>query len=162
MNRTLNTLLLVSCLLAGCSEPAKEAEQVVEVQKYDPELEIGKKLYADRCASCHGASAAGSPGWPEESLSGQTAAPALNQDSDITWQPELKLHYVIRYDEAHASANGEGVAKELQEEELAAILAWIQSLWDEETYEQWNAMNQRYLQATKAPAKIENISTEDH
>ena len=98
----------------------------------------GARVYAERCASCHGGKLQGQPDWQVPRADGKLPAPPHNSDGH-TWH--------------HASATLFGITKEglvppwappnypsdmprfvgrVSDEDIRAVLAFIASTWNEE------------------------------
>lgn len=112
--------------------PALRADLVAE----------GQPLYAQYCASCHGANLEGQPNWKQPLPSGKYPAPP-HDDSGHTWHhPDALLLSII-----HDGGNGSGgtipsdmpaFKDQLSQRQMEAVLEYIKSRWSlqQRTY-QW-------------------------
>ena len=103
------------------------------------EIEIGRALYADHCAACHGADLEGAPDWQRPGPDGRLPAPP-HDETGHTWHhgDAMLFDYVKRGGQAFL--DDLGVAYEsgmpafgdvLEDAEIDAILSFIRSSWPE-------------------------------
>lgn len=121
MRRALFALLV----LAGCSEPP-------------PDLALGKTLYVQHCASCHGLKLEGQPDWRSRLANGRMPAPP-HDDTGHTWHhPDEVLFAITKhglvppYAPPGYQSDMPGFAGTLGDTEIRAVLAYIASHWSEE------------------------------
>lgn len=95
----------------------------------------GQKVYAEYCASCHGANLEGQPNWKRRLENGRMPAPP-HDESGHTWHhSDQDLFAITKHGvggvvpgyESDMLAFGET----LSDEEIAAVLAFIKSTWPE-------------------------------
>lgn len=99
------------------------------------EIELGRDLYAQNCASCHGAKLEGQPDWKRRLENGRMPAPPHDEsghtwhhsDQDLFTITKLGVGGVVPGYESDMPAYGEI----LSDEEIAAVLAIIKSIWPE-------------------------------
>ncbi|WP_239350990.1 cytochrome c [Microvirga sp. ACRRW] len=100
----------------------------------DPDqIKLGTRLYAERCASCHGAKLEGQPNWQEPLSDGRMPAPP-HDASGHTWHHSDAELFTITKKGLGAFVPGyrsdmpafEGT---LSDEEIRAIIAFIRSTW---------------------------------
>ena len=101
----------------------------------DPELvALGQRVYAERCATCHGARLEGQPNWRQRLPTGLLPAPPHNETGH-TWHHPDSLLFEITKEGGQASAppgfksNMPGFADILSDREIWASLAYIKSQW---------------------------------
>lgn len=123
MPRTLAIVFLFT--LAACSEPQPSAQT----------LALGGKLYAQHCASCHGASLEGQPNWRSRLPNGRMPAPP-HDESGHTWHhPDEVLFGITKhgvvppYAPPGYQSDMPGFSGTLTDEEIRAVLAYIASHW---------------------------------
>ena len=98
-------------------------------------VEQGRQVYADQCASCHGANLEGQPDWRSPPPSGRLPAPPHDEsghtwhhsDQDLFEITKLGVGGVVAGYESDMLAFGEI----LSDEEIASVLAFIKSTWPE-------------------------------
>ncbi|GGG52471.1 hypothetical protein GCM10010964_44530 [Caldovatus sediminis] len=103
----------------------------------DPaQVALGRRVYAERCASCHGANLEGQPNWRERRPDGRLPAPPHDATGHTWHHPDAQLIELTRKGlsgilpgyESDMPAF-EGV---LPEAEIAAVIAFITSTWPPE------------------------------
>ena len=95
----------------------------------------GQQLYADNCASCHGASLEGQPDWRRRLDTGRMPAPP-HDDSGHTWHHSDRMLFQITKGGVGAVVPGyesdmPAFGEDLTDAEIAAILVYIKSPWPE-------------------------------
>ena len=111
-------------LLAGCSP--------------EPDLEVGKAVYVQHCASCHGLKLEGQPDWRRPLANGRMPAPP-HDDTGHTWHhPDEVLFGITKnglvppYAPAGYQSDMPAFAQTLSDQEMRAVLAYIASRWSPE------------------------------
>lgn len=138
MKITTGTIAAVIVLAAGIAAYHWIGADEVVVAAGDPIR--GETLYAENCASCHGANLQGQPDWQKNNPDGTLPAPP-HDDSGHTWHhPDSMLFsYTKIGGQAWLDANGitqfksampafEGI---LTDQEISDVLAFIRSRWSE-------------------------------
>lgn len=98
------------------------------------DIDMGKKLFAAYCSSCHGEKGMGQDpkrragGWDSNKI---RIAPALN-GTDHTWHhsPSYLFKY-IKKGSITEDSTMPSFGKELNKQEILSIIAYFQSLWSE-------------------------------
>ena len=99
------------------------------------ELALGQEVYAQNCASCHGADLEGQPDWRRRLDNGRMPAPP-HDETGHTWHHADKQLFTITKHGVDAVVPGyesdmpafEGI---LSDAEIRAVLAYIKSTWPE-------------------------------
>lgn len=100
-------------------------------------IEQGRRVYADQCASCHGADLKGQPDWRSPLPSGRLPAPP-HDESGHTWHHADEILFRIVREGTAAIVGGgyesdmPGFADVLSDAEIRAVLAYIKSTWPEQ------------------------------
>jgi len=121
-------LLIAMALLSGC-----EAK---------PDLALGAKLYAQHCASCHGANLEGQPDWRKRLPNGRFPAPPHDASGHTWHHPDEVLFAITKHGLAppYAPAGYESdmpaFGGKLSDQEIRAVLAYIESRWPPEVLKQ--------------------------
>lgn len=99
-------------------------------------LALGQALYAETCASCHGAKLEGQPEWKRRLPSGRMPAPP-HDASGHTWHHADDALFRITKEGVEAVVGGgyesdmPAFGDKLSDDEILAILAFIKSTWPE-------------------------------
>ena len=99
------------------------------------EIEAGRELYADTCASCHGAELEGQADWKRRLDNGRMPAPP-HDETGHTWHHSDQDLFTITKGGVEAVVPGyesdmpafDGI---LADDEIEAVLAYIKSTWPE-------------------------------
>jgi mono/diheme cytochrome c family protein len=104
------------------------------------DIEMGRALYADSCASCHGANLEGQPDWRSFNDDGTLPAPP-HDSTGHTWHHDdtLLFEYTKFGGEAALQSRGITGVKSgmpafehvLSDDDIWDILAYIRSTWSE-------------------------------
>ena len=114
-------LFLLAALLAGCEAKV--------------DLPRGEKLYAQQCASCHGANLEGQPDWRKRLPNGRLPAPPHDATGHTWHHPDEVLFAITKhglvppYAPAGYESDMPAFGGKLSDQEIAAVLAYIQSHW---------------------------------
>lgn len=134
------TLALAPGLL---EQPAPAPETQAEpVQPATPpaldsaEVALGERVYAEACASCHGANLEGQPDWQTRNAEGKLPAPPHDETGHTWHHPDAQLFAITKFglapiagaDYATDMPAFEGT---LTDAEILAALAYIKSRWPE-------------------------------
>ncbi len=98
-------------------------------------VSLGERVYAQECASCHGAKLEGQPDWRRRLPSGRLPAPP-HDESGHTWHHADRVLFAITQDglvPPHAPKDYESdmpaYGGRLSDDEIWAVLAYIKSHW---------------------------------
>lgn len=99
-------------------------------------IEQGRQVYADQCASCHGAQLEGQPDWKTPLPSGRLPAPPHDAGGHTWHHPDDILFRIVKEGTAAIVGGGyesdmPGFADVLGDAEIQAVLAYIKSTWPE-------------------------------
>lgn len=121
-------VFLSAALVAGCETK--------------PDLALGEKLYAQHCASCHGANLEGQPDWRKRLPNGRFPAPPHDASGHTWHHPDQVLFAITKHGLAppYAPAGYESdmpaFGGKLSDQEIRAVLAYIESRWPPEVLKQ--------------------------
>jgi mono/diheme cytochrome c family protein len=134
-------------LLAGCDDPAGQAGlPVPEAPKRTldaAQLALGAQRYQQHCARCHGAKAEGAAQWRQRGPDGMFPPPPLNGSGHAWHHSIVALKDVITQGSPPGTGNMPAWGDKLSEQEMEAIIAWLQSLWPKPVYDAWYEMQHR-------------------
>lgn len=97
------------------------------------QVALGRTVYAQNCASCHGANLEGQPDWKRRLDNGRMPAPP-HDESGHTWHHSDKALFTITKGGVAAvvpnyESDMPAFGSKLSDEEIAAVLAFIKSTW---------------------------------
>lgn len=100
----------------------------------------GKAVYAQFCASCHGANLEGQPNWKEPLADGSLPAPP-HDSTGHTWHhpDELLLDITANGGDPKYNSKMPAFQDQLSSEQIVAVLEFIKSQWgrEEREYQWW-------------------------
>ena len=109
------------------------------------QVDLGRKLYAENCASCHGANLEGQPNWQKRLPSGRLPAPPHDASGHTWHHPDIDLFRVTKLGPAAYPTGYEtdmpAFGDRLSDAEIAAILAYIKSTWPPEIRARHDRLN---------------------
>ena len=135
------TAVLLLVLIAACADSAPES---VPGRWYTAEqVEAGAPLYQSWCAQCHAADGSATTDWRTPDTNGNYPPPPLNGTAH-TWHHPLEV-LTDTIAEGGAAFGGvmPGFGHVLDEADRLAIVAWIQSLWNDDIYRRWEEIDNR-------------------
>lgn len=97
----------------------------------------GKMVFAENCASCHGANAEATPNWKTPDANGDYPPPPLNGSAHAWHHPLAVLDQVIREGTATMGGNMPAWGKQLNQAQRLSVIASFQDYWNDEIYEIW-------------------------
>jgi mono/diheme cytochrome c family protein len=108
------------------------------------QVAMGRAIYAEHCAKCHGANLEGQPNWKDRNPDGRLPAPPHDVTGHTWHHPDQQLMLITK---KGLSAVVPGYQSDmpafetvLRDEEIAAVLAFIESHWPEDIRERQRAM----------------------
>lgn len=113
------------------------------------QIAIGKALYAQHCASCHGVNLEGQPNWQTRNADGKLPAPPHN-DSGHTWHHSDEQLFKITKLGVSAIVPGYmsdmvGFQGKISDEEIQAVISFMKSTWST-PHRDYQAERNRYQQ----------------
>ncbi len=121
----------------GEADPAN-AEQVA----------LGKRVYADACAACHGVNLEGQPNWRTRLASGAFPAPPHDESGHSWHHPDELLFSITKlgpkaYNDPSVVSNMPAFGAQLSDSEIWAVLAYIKSRWPADIRDRQEQLNRR-------------------
>ncbi|MEW7008462.1 MULTISPECIES: c-type cytochrome [unclassified Lentilitoribacter] len=146
-----STFIIMASLLSVFTVSSIEANESAG-QIFNPDdkqlVKIGKEIYADNCASCHGANLEGqTPNWRSPGPDGKLPAPPHDQTGHTWHHTDALLFNLTKYGLAKAAglknygSNMPIYEDILTDEEIVAVLSFIKSTWPKEIIERHDQMN---------------------
>lgn len=146
-------LALAALALSACEQDQKDpkarwtdsaapASAPVHLRWYGQEqVGAGATLYRENCAVCHKENAEGTLEWKKRDANGKLPPPPLN-GTGHAWHHSLDvLRNVVKRGGVPIGGSMPGFEEKLSEEQIDAILAWVQSNWSDEIYIVWHKRN---------------------
>lgn len=151
----LGIITLVSCtdqeavLEAGGSAQSMtgavsdELSDPINVERWSSaeQVVLGREVFTQNCAVCHGAEAQGTVGdWREKLADGSFPPPPLNGSAHAWHHPQEILLRVIDYGGTAMGGKMPAFIDVLDDSEKLAAIAYFQSFWTDDIYQQWMQM----------------------
>jgi mono/diheme cytochrome c family protein len=121
-----------------------------ELNPDDQELvRRGGGIYAQYCASCHGAALEGEPDWQSGNPDGTLKAPPHDETGHTWHHADELLFRVTKFGTAKAlnledfQSNMPAFEDTLSDADIVAVLSWIKAQWPVEIRERHDMMNER-------------------
>lgn len=124
------------------NSPQRKAEHAFITPADTALVARGKNIYAQHCASCHGANLEGQPEWRKRLPNGRLPAPP-HDESGHTWHhADAVLIDIVQNSLVPGRTAPDGYqtdmpayGKTLSDEDIVAVLAYIKSKWPAEALE---------------------------
>ena len=115
------------------------------------EVALGKVVYDQNCAACHGVNLEGQSNWKVQNEDGRFKAPPHNEDGHTWHHPDSLLLESIQLGGARfedviigGSSDMPAFAETLSGEEITAVLSYIKSNWPDDLRQiQWEVTAQQ-------------------
>lgn len=106
---------------------------------YSPaQVTEGKDLYVNHCAACHGASGEGQPNWEQrDPNTGYYPAPPLDASGHAAGHALANMRQTLTQGGGPLGGTMPSFVDVLDQAQMDAVLAYVQSLWPDEVYAQW-------------------------
>lgn len=97
---------------------------------------LGRSVYAEHCATCHGENLEGQPNWRERDEEGYLPAPPHDATGHTWHHPDVMLFQITKEGTAAIApadykTNMIGFGDVLSDEKIWSVLAYIKSRWPE-------------------------------
>jgi mono/diheme cytochrome c family protein len=126
----------------GGTDPATSTSAPTPPRWYRAEqVASGERLFQVHCAECHGANAEGTASWREAGPDGKYPPPPLNGTAHAWHHPLSILRRTVQVGGVPLGGAMPGFGDKLNEQEIDAILAWVQSHWSDKIYAMWSERN---------------------
>ncbi|UDM54016.1 cytochrome c [Cupriavidus sp. MP-37] len=109
----------------------------LRIDATDPEkVALGRRIYAQQCAACHGANLEGQANWRERLPNGRMPAPPHDASGHTWHHPDAVLFAITKNGLVPGVTAPAGYASDmpafgqsLSDEDIVAVLAYIKSTW---------------------------------
>ena len=139
-------MVLLAIVVAGCNQRSQDTADgtggIPPKETDAATLAMGEKIYRDNCAKCHGNDAQGDPQWRKVGADGQYPPPPLNGTGHSWHHSRAVLHDIIKNGSPPGQGNMPAWGGKLSDAQIDAVISYIQSLWPDDVYAAWYAMQQ--------------------
>jgi len=142
-------VLLAGAVIYYLSSPANEAEANFALKHKDAAVvSLGKQVYAQNCASCHGVALEGQANWRQRDAGGYLPAPPHDETGHTWHHPDSYLFLLTKYGIQEMIGkpypnNMPAYEEKLTDEEILAVLSYIKSTWSGRIQRQHDQINAR-------------------
>ncbi len=146
--RLLSALFLLS-LMVACEAP--DSGRVLEsfsgaaIQRAHDlqQVTLGKSVYHQYCAQCHGENGEGDPEWRKRDADGLFRPPPLNGTGHAWHHSKDWLKQMVLNGSEPGKGRMPAWRGKLSEKEVDAVVEWFQSRWPDQVYAAWYENQQR-------------------
>ena len=144
-DRRVSLAMTSLCFLAAsaCSGSTPNQENVPGRWYTAAQLDSGETLYQSFCAACHAADGSATEEWRTPDADGNYPPPPLNGTAHTWHHPLEVLDNTIANGGIAFGGVMPGFADALSSDDRMDIIAWFQSLWPDDIYERWQAIDER-------------------
>ena len=142
-------VLLVGGVIFYFSSPLDKAELGISLQHKDRAVvDVGKAIYAENCASCHGVVLEGQANWRQRDVEGYLPAPPHDERGHTWHHPDSYLFLMTKYgiEEMIGKSypnNMPVFEDKLTDDDIIAALSYIKSTWSGRIQRQHDQTNAR-------------------
>ncbi len=135
--------------------PTETAEASITLKPNEPAVvSLGKQVYAQNCASCHGVALEGQTNWRQRDNDGYMPAPPHGETGHTWHHPDTYLFLMTKYGIEKMIGktypnNMPAYEDELSDEEIIAALSFIKSTWSNTVKRQHDQINARVNSQSK-------------
>ena len=140
------SVIALGLLYLATSPAEKAAASVVLKPNEASVVALGKQVYAENCASCHGVALEGQTNWRQRGGDGYMPAPP-HDETGHTWH-HLYVHLFLMTKYGIEKMIGKtypnnmpAYEDELSDHEIIAVLSFIKSTWPERVQQQHDQIN---------------------
>ena len=129
--------------------PLQNAEEAISLQhKNSTVVELGKLVYAEHCASCHGVVLEGQANWRQRDAEGYLPAPPHDETGHTWHHPDSYLFLMTKYGIEKIIGrlypnNMPAYEDKLTDDEIIAALSYIKSTWSSRIQRHHDQINAR-------------------
>ena len=142
-------LVVVGGLIFYLLSAVNKTDAGISLQHRDGAVvDLGKTIYAENCASCHGVVLEGQANWRQRDAGGYLPAPPHDETGHTWHHPDSYLFLMTKYGieemikESYPN-NMPAYKDKLTDDEIIAVLSYIKSTWPGSIQRQHNQINAR-------------------
>ena len=139
---SITIVLLSACSNTGRVDLAAANSGAADALAHEENVALGKVIYTNNCASCHGANLEGEANWKQQNEDGSFRSPPHTADGHTWHHADNVLIEAIEKGGARfegmnigGSSNMPAFAETLTDEHISAVLEYIKSTWPEDVQE---------------------------
>lgn len=142
-------LIMVVGVIFYLSSPVNNAEANIYLNHKDADIVgLGKNVYVENCASCHGIALEGQANWRKRDADGYLLAPPHDETGHTWHHTDSYLFLMTKYgiEEMIGKSypnNMPAYEGKLADEDIIAVLSYIKSTWPSRIQHQHNQLNAR-------------------
>ena len=142
-------ILLVGGVIYYLSLPVNKADESIALKHKDRAIvNLGRVIYAENCASCHGVALEGQANWRQRDADGYLPAPPHDETGHTWHHPDSYLFLMTKYgiEELIGRSypnNMPAYQGKLTDDEVLAALSYIKSTWSGSIQRQHDQINSR-------------------
>ncbi|ABC29790.1 Cytochrome c, mono- and diheme variants [Hahella chejuensis KCTC 2396] len=130
----------LTLMLSACTQPQTDTGRWYT----KAQAETGKTLFEANCGVCHGRRAQGlAEDWKKPDASGHYPPPPLNGTAHAWHHPMETLLATIENGGAPVGGVMPAFGDKFSQEQKLALIAYFQSLWPDDIYQQWREIDDR-------------------
>ena len=151
MNRSYIILGCIALVALGLAYlvtlPTETAVASITLKPNEPAVvSLGKQVYAQNCASCHGVALEGQANWRQRGYDGYMPAPPHDETGHTWHHPDTYLLLMTKYGNEKIIGktypnNMPAYEDELSDNEIIAVLSFIKSTWPNNVKRQHDQIN---------------------
>ena len=142
-------IISLGAVIFNLSPPFKKAQAGITLMPEDLSVtKLGKNVYMENCASCHGAVLEGQANWRQSDADGYLPAPPHDETGHTWHHPDSYLFLITKYGieemigEKYPN-NMPAYEDKLTDDEIIAALSYIKSTWSARIQQQHDQINAR-------------------
>ena len=142
-------ILLVGGAIFYLSSPANKAEASISLLPKDRSvINLGKTVYAENCASCHGVALEGQANWRQRDSDGYIPAPPHDETGHTWHHSDSYLFLMTKYGIEEMIGrkypnNMPAYEDKLTDDKIISVLSYIKSTWPRRIQRQHDQINTR-------------------
>ena len=142
-------IFLAVAVIYHLPSPVNEVKASIALKhKDDGIVDIGRAVYAENCASCHGVTLEGQANWRQRDEDGYLPAPPHDITGHTWHHPDSYLFLMTKYGIEKMIGksypnNMPAYEEKLTDQEILAVLSYIKSTWSGRIQRQHDEINAR-------------------
>ena len=142
-------ILFVGGVLFFFVFPSDNAKSGISLKyKNETVIDLGRSIYAENCASCHGAKLEGQANWRQRNAAGYLPAPPHDETGHTWHHSDAYLFAMTKYGIEKMIGksypnNMPAYEEKLTDDEIISVLSYIKSNWSDRIQMQHDQINAR-------------------